>query len=104
MADDILPFGPGGPEQEEIIVEGNPLDELKVDPAILDLVQNAEGVELEDGSIEFTMEEGLIEKEQIPFDANDHQTCDEYPQQQLHQNDEFLKNHKSKNKVDRRGL
>ena len=43
MADDILPFGPGGPEQEEIIVEGNPLDELKVDPAILDLVQNAFG-------------------------------------------------------------
>ena len=70
MATPENPFGPGGPEQEEIIVEGNPLDELKVDSDILDLVQNTEGVELDDGSIEFTMEESLLEKEQIPFDAN----------------------------------
>ncbi len=77
MAQDDLPLGPGGPESEEIIVEGNPLDQLAIDPEMLELVQNTEGIEMEDGSFEFSMEEGVLEKAQIPFDANMSEYLDE---------------------------
>jgi hypothetical protein len=77
MAQDDLPLGPGGPESEEIIVEGNPLDQLAIDPEMLELVQNTEGIEMEDGSFEFSMEESDLEKEQIPFDANMSEYLDE---------------------------
>ena len=68
MAED--PFGPGGPEIEEITIEANPLDQLAIDPEMLELVQNGDGIEMEDGSFEFSMEEGDLEKSQLPFDSN----------------------------------
>ena len=70
MVDDNLPLGQGGPEEEELAIEGNPLEGLTVNPEVLEIIQNGEGIELEDGSIEFTLEEGVLEKQNVPFDAN----------------------------------
>ena len=70
MVDDNLPLGQGGPEEEELAIEGNPLEGLTGNPEVLEIIQNGEGIELEDGSMEFTLEEGVLEKQNVPFDAN----------------------------------
>ena len=65
------PFGQGGPEEEELPIEGNPIDTAEVPPALADAIASGEMTELEDGSVEVGefVEEGLA-PEQIPFDAN----------------------------------
>ena len=65
------PFGQGGPEEEELPIEGNPIDTAEVPPALAEALASGEMTELEDGSVEVgQFAEEQMMSEQIPFDAN----------------------------------
>ena len=66
------PFGQGGPEDEEILIEGNPIDTAEVDPQLAEALASGEITEMEDGSVEVGefVEETEMPGEEIPFDAN----------------------------------
>ena len=67
------PFGQGGPEEEELSVEGNPIDTAEVNPALAEALATGEITELDDGSVEvgeFVEEQQAMMSEEIPFDAN----------------------------------
>ena len=66
------PFGQGGPEDEEILIEGNPIDTAEVDPQLAEAIASGEITEMEDGSVEVGefVEETEMPGEEIPFDAN----------------------------------
>ena len=46
------PFGQGGPEEEELEIEGNPIDTAEVDPQLAEAIASGDITEMEDGSVE----------------------------------------------------
>ena len=65
------PFGQGGPEEEELEIEGNPIDTAEVDPQLAEALASGDVTEMEDGSVEVGefVEETEMQME-VPFDAN----------------------------------
>ena len=63
------PFGQGGPEEEELSIEGNPIDTAEIDPQLAEAIASGEMTEMEDGSVEVGefVDETVIEEEGIPF-------------------------------------
>ena len=71
------PFGQGGPEEEELSIEGNPIDTAEIDPQLAEAIASGEMTEMEDGSVEVGefVEETEMPGEEIPFDAKCSTNC-----------------------------